>query len=545
MPIKKLKKGEVLYTDLREKLITYKNADTDRKQKILAAVISMVNGLSNLTGDKLTNESAAEAYTRLSYAATVISYANHLQNMYTKQEFDIMFDFKDLTGFLRKPENREKYAALLMKELGVTEKEQVQSEIDKLDKFNELDQYFQFNTNAPKMRLLVSPEALPINIAKLYRDAQKLKLKIEGKSHLFNLDELDLDKPLPVDQLFPLPISGMGKYENQAVDGLSSTTGQYTFAFRFGSYLLPGGGMVEITEVEAFGEKLLKKMLDERFEERHANLWKKAVKHYDDPSVEKEKFLEIIQKYTVKNDKRLDESLRKSLQKIIDNPVDKNSELLANVVREIDVLLAAHPDQKQALNEARAHIQTETLKLTGVYNRALKHVKENYLEVIIEQLCDTRTAGGKQFSHTFLMFGNDLDAYLKNEEFDGIEEEAGDDIRGAESKSLTLLEALINFQKVKFSHILCVLAHQVESLARGLMQAKNIWSHEHFAEAKSALAAGAQQAITNLQSPEYEEAVSKTVKATSARDPGFLAAPRSGDEAISPPTRSNGMTAFV
>ena len=110
--------GETLFTDLREKLLHYKNADAINQQAILTdAIISLSDLGENIEG----NAQAINAYQKLVYAATIINYAKTLRRIQNCGFFDIPYHF-------------------MMVDLFATEK------------FSELNQYFEFHKTASQMR---------------------------------------------------------------------------------------------------------------------------------------------------------------------------------------------------------------------------------------------------------------------------------------------------------------------------------------------------------------------------------------------------------
>ena len=333
---------------------------------------------------------------------------------------------------------------------------------------------------------------------------------------------MSLTDPLPGDQLYPLPIQMFGKYENQAVDRIwGDTAGQYSFVNRFGVYLLPGGGMVEI-ELEKTKDTILLKMLEEHLQEEHGNLWVKAGKHYNqvDKELFQAKVKESVQKFltglTAAAEKAAQEGkldlqaktarlakiagYKSALALSLDNiGSSTNGELVQEVYCLLTDLIGdeGNVTDKKGLVELRADIQVEPFKLTELYKKAADYVKIHSLRVIIEQFCDTRACGGKQLSNSYLMFGADLHK-LFEDAFDGIKAEPGDDIIGARYEHKTLLQWLALFSKVKFSHLLIALAHQVESFERGLMQFEQVWNDEQFFAAQHELCTGAAAEIAKI-----------------------------------------------
>ena len=504
MPLPKT--GEPMYTDLRAELIRFKNANAQEQQRILTTTIASISELGlSIKG----RAEAIDAYHRLAYAATIINYANALRRIQTGEFFDILIDFKMVALF-------------------------------KDARFVALNEYFEFHPQAPQMKLKRPIAEIPSKIWHLFRDAQHEKLKLDGRAHLFNLEELDIDAPAPADQLYPLPIQMCGKYLNEAVDRVwGSAKGEYAFAANFGVFLLPGGGMIEI-DVEKSLDKILLKMLDEHVEEQHANLWYKAADNFDE--IGQGQFLAALRHCTLEN-KKVKPEYNEEIALALDVPGTgaSNADIMGNVVIVIDELIKSVSDritplispvdkaklegEKRELNVLRATVQLDAFKLTKMYSHFANYIREHSTAVKIEQLGDTRACGGKQTSNSYLMFGDDLLEVFKRE-FKGEEAEAGDDIRGSKIARMSLLKALEQFSKVKFSHLLIVLAHQVECLERNIMRFEDVWSNDEFNAARDTLRTGAMDAIKAIIEAMKGEAQAMPAAARAAlvEGPGFLAA---------------------
>lgn len=488
MPL--LQVGENLYTDLRASLVEFRKSSASERESLLKRAIASVDAL----GEHIqTKEDAMEAYRRMAFTATLINYSDALYRIDHQQFFDILIDFK----------MPELFAA---------------------PRFSELANYFKFHDHAPQMKLLVSREDIPSDIWKLFREAQKEKLRIKSTSHKFNLDELDIDH-LPEDQLYPLPIQMFGAYLNQAVDRIwGSKHGQYAFANPFGVFLLPGGGMIEI-DLDKTKEKILQKMLDEHFEEQHGNLWYKAVSHYNHLS--SQEILSALSRCFNSN-KNL-EKYKLEFEEVLaisDEP-KKNSDRIALAVGIIQSLIEQRPEDKKLLLELRASVQVETLKTSSFYQEALAFLRDHSLHVLIEQLGDTRACGGRQLSNVYLMFGDDLLELIKAQ-CAGEDAEAADDITGSKFVHMSLLKAIELHPKIKFSHLLIVLAHQIEALNRGVMSFENVWKNEEFLAARYALKINIQTQMSmvnpkNDASNEPQSDEASAVRAALVAGPGLFA----------------------
>jgi hypothetical protein len=425
---------------LRESLIAYKTSDSaaraEQLQKLTKDLIPAKQKITN-------NESKHHALIKLAYTATYLNYAYALRCIEKGGEyFDILIDFK-------------------------------MPEIFQQEAFAELAHYFEFHPRAPQMKLLVPLNHIPPHIWKLFREAQKEHIK--HSSTRFNLDELDLDAPMPSEQLYPLPIQMFGHYINYAVDRCNmSATGVFRFAKNphSGLYTLPGGGMLEVEIADDFDTRL-RKMLDEHLEEEHANLYQKATLHYN--SISPEQFKQAVQTTVQQQQASLDSSTYEALLAMSNNESLDNTSMLTAC---INTLQSLTPQTRQTY-ALKAALQVETFKLTALYEEACQHIKTNTSVVEIEQFGDTRACGGRQISYCFLMQGEPLETWFKTK-FDGVGCEMGDDMIGNVTTRLTLLEALRIFDKIRFSHILIALQEQLHCLANGSTQLSIIWDQEQF-----------------------------------------------------------------
>ncbi len=498
--------GETLFQNLRAELLRFKQASPlDR----IGMLRSVHQNVTTLPLDIDNPQLAINVYTKMAYEATLINYANALYRIEQCDFFDILIDFK-------------------------------MPDLFKKESLVRLNDYFEFHPQAPQMKLKVRLEDIPMDIWQLFREAQKEKLKIDKKEDKFNLDELDIHH-LPVDQLYPLPIQMFGRYENEAVDRVwASAKGEYQFANPFGVFLLPGGGMIEIKGLEKTLEAKRLKMLDEHLEEQHANLYDKAAISYNELS--QDEFMAVLRHCTIENS-QLKSDYQDALRVALFIPATdlSNAAILQNVIKVIDDLLEKPAADKQALHALRATVQVEPFKRTLLYHDAAQYVEKNSIMVNIEQLGDTRACGGKQTSHAYLMFSEDLLAWFKRA-FHGVEAETGDDIRGSQLVKMTLLEAIANFSKVKFSHLLIVLAHQIESLERGCIALSNVWNNDQYRGARSALAKAAEDSVKLIELG-YGLVVNDAKKAEGVRGGFFTSAePRLDDSDAKQPRDSKHCT---
>lgn len=446
-----------LYADLGSKLLQYKNANGIVRHAMLLDAMVEIDRLSDKVDNK---EDAKKHYKQLAYAATLINYADVLRRMENQEFFDVLFDFYNM-------------------ELG-----------------EELREWFEFG-GPGQMRLKHPIHFYTPDIWNKFRIAQKAHLIKCSKEHLFDLDQLDILNP-PKSQLYPIQIQMLGKLENEAVDRISvDSQGRIRFAKRFGLYLLPGGGMVEISNSTKIDE-LKRKMLEEHLEEEHANLYIKAAELYDQLDVG-EFNNTLLEVFIGKQAQSLSSDFQMWLnqQAVLDAP---NSVRLTNIVRAIDgqiaILKAEEPSttEEQARKqrmlksfvELRAIVQVQTFALTPLFEEAFRYVKENTKQVDIKQFLDTRALGGSQLSHSFIMTGMPLEDWFKAK-FNGAEGEFGDDIAGSDIERLTLLEALEQFRKIKFSHVLIGLANYEQSLNNETLRVEHAWDVDKFNAARTTM----------------------------------------------------------
>ncbi|KTC80319.1 hypothetical protein Lche_2339 [Legionella cherrii] len=444
-----------LFTDIVPMLIRYKEANIQSRQTIM---LDKMADIKKLAG-KVTDKSQVKAhYKELAYAATFINYADVLQRMENQNYFEILFDFYNM-------------------------------EMD-----DELNAWFEFGSTPGQMRLkLPIPEYTP-EIWEKFREAQKAHLRKTNKAHLFNLDQLNIAHP-PANQLYPIQIQMGSSLKNEAVDRIHvDAQGRIRFAKHHGYYLLPGGGMIELSNAAKMDD-WEQKMLEEHLEEEHANLYLKAAELYD--RLTPDDFNAALTKvFSSKQTQSLSPELCSWLQ---DQMVTKgkNSVRLHNIVVELDNQMEAmkkeahtsrnktaenqvkQQNRLKSLMELRAMVQVKTFELSPLFTEALEYIKKNSICVDIQQYLDTRVLGGSQISHSFILRGKPLEDWFAAK-FKGFDGECGDDLSGSEIERLTLFEALSKFRKIKFSHLLIGLAAYQEGLDKGTLLVENIWNETQF-----------------------------------------------------------------
>ncbi|WP_454781854.1 hypothetical protein [Legionella sp. WA2022007384] len=456
-----------LYTDVGPMLIQYREATPEGRHTMMQEKITEVKKLS---GQATHKQQAKTHYKTLAYAATLINYADVIQRIENQRYFDVLLDFYGM------------------------------------EMEAELSSWFEFGTTPGQMRLKKPLDEYTPGIWEKFRTAQKAHLKKTHKTHLFDLDQLDIYHP-PANQLYPIQIQMGGKLKNEAVDRINiDAHGRIRFAQHYGFYILPGGGMIEITNVTQI-DALQFKMLEEHIEEEHANLHIKAAELYDQLIPEEFKAA-LTKACSSKQAQSLSSEFRSWLQKqILTN--QSNAVCLQKIVSELDrqieitkreglVSLEKYTKKEhveslhllKSLIELRALVQVQTFKLTSLFAEAFEYIKRNTICVDIQQYLDTRVLGGSQLSHSFIMRGVPLEDWFAAK-FNGIEGEFGDDISGSVIEPMTLLEALSKFRKIKFSHILIALAAYEECIENGTLQIENIWSEVQFERSRQVVIAEA------------------------------------------------------
>ncbi|QMT60944.1 hypothetical protein [Legionella sp. PC997] len=453
-----------LFTDVGPMLIQYREATSKGRYALMQDKIAEIKKLPGQVSHK---QQAKLHYKTLAYAATFINYADVIQRIENQQYFDVLLDFYGM-------------------------------EMDA-----ELSAWFEFGTTPGQMRLKQPLCEYTPEIWEQFRRAQKAHLNKTNKTSLFDLEQLDIYHP-PSNQLYPIQIQMGGKLQNEAVDRINiDGHGRIRFAQHYGFYILPGGGMIEITQVAKIDD-LKHKMLEEHLEEEHANLYIKAAKLYD--QIDQGDFKNALTNAcSSKQTQILSSEVRGCLHKLI-LMQQSNAVCLKNIVTELDrqieiqkkeVSLEKHTELRvenlhslKSLIELRALVQVQTFKLTPLFAEAFEYIKRNTICVDIQQYLDTRVLGGSQLSHSFIMRGEPLEDWFAKK-FDGVEGEFGDDISGSSIEYMTLLEAFSKFRKIKFSHILIALAAYEECLDNGSLHIETIWSEVQFERSRQVILAEA------------------------------------------------------
>lgn len=359
--------------------------------------------------------------------------------------------------------------------------------------YQEIKQYIEFQ-NPCNIRFLVDPKQIPENIWKLFRQAQKEHIEKTGKSNDFDFNN-DIDYIIRENDIFPIPIQGMGALENHAVDRAScDEKGKYRFAYdqKFRHYTSPGGGMVLISDLKNMSQekqkeaienkklveknKKIEQVLDEHLEEEHGNLWQKATADYDKMSAEEfKKSLNDVLK--IEQFKELSD-LKDALEKKIETATGSHAEILAALVRYMDEEIKQSKNPVP-LHVIRAQLQIMPFKQSPIYKEAIQYITDHSEDFDLEQYLDIRTLGKTtQTSHTFLMHGEPLETWFEKK-FNGQKGQFADDLIHSRAKYLTTLELLARSRDVRFSHIVIPTLHTEYALYKHL-QFKDVFNANEY-----------------------------------------------------------------
>ena len=477
----------VLFKDLTDKLLEYKNAGPKIRQAILEAAIKSVEGLPETI---TTKKQATKAYKTMAYASQIIKYSDNLRKIENQEPFEILFDFAGM-GDLFTPGN-PKF----------------------VEGFAPLAECFEFGTKEKNtlgtLRLLKPHAAISPAMWTLFQEAQREHMKV--KADKFKLIELDIFHP-PANQLYPLP-QFMGAFENKAVDRVCpNSKGEYAVAKNFkGELQSAGGGMVDI-DLENSMDVYMRKALEEHLEEEHGELYITAAAQYD-ALLTSEFFTKLrgcinLESKDTKGNvvpkfaalPRFGELQTAFLDAL--NAEQKNSDVLARLMD----IISAHPiegtaneqgAQKKLIHELKAMVQVETFKLHPLFAEAFNFIKSNSKMVEIDQVNDLRRGGGEQTAYTFMM-RKPIEVFFESKGIKGTQ--LADDMTGGKYVRQTFLTLLANFEKVRFSHVMTFLASQLDCLENKTLEFKAVWDNNQYAQAKTAICdGGAEKIIKESQS---------------------------------------------
>lgn len=463
----------IAFQDLTDSLLQYKQSIFLDRNESLDNLIKELLALPEKPKDQ---EEAKLISRKLAYISQQITYVNNLRKIENQEFVDMLGDYNELGTFF----TNNGYADL--------------SEYFDIQKF--------------KWRLKKPIEEIPQTIWDLFHAAQVAFLKSKGKQDI-DIRPIDcLNRPQ--DQLYPLP-QMFFNYQNEAVDRIYvDTKGQFNMMVGPLGIQCPGGGMMpkgasaedKAAQLEALLDEKRHQMLDEYLEEENANLFNTAAKFYNEILDQNQFKARLVESFSKKEFAALPdfEAFKIGFLQIIGSPdAHSNAELLAKVVAYIETYIKTGDDKQQSaqrklINTLRATVQVETFKLHPIYEKAFQFVKDHSQQVVeIDQVNDVRRGGGHQTASTFLM-NEPLEHFFAAKDIQG--QVPGDDMTDGKYQRFTLLKLLSNFNKVRFSHIMTVLAGQEAIFDQ--LDFEQMWSNEDYSAAKKALTKGAYAAQADM-----------------------------------------------
>lgn len=460
------------YQYLTDSLLHYKKSSLERRSKFLEEIQTELKALPAVINDK---EQARNLYRALAFISQQITYANNLRKIENQEFIDMLADYNELGVF---------FAA---------------------KGYENLNDYFDIQKF--KWRLKQPIDKIPPAVWDRFHRAQTDFLTSKGKQA--RIVPIDFSNP-PGDQLYPLP-QMFYNYENEAVDRIYvDKLGQFNMMVGPLGIQCPGGGMMpEGASAEEKASHLARlldekrlQMLDEYLEEENANLFQTAATVYNQIADQSAFTARLVASFSKAEFQALPnfDAFRDGFMGILSNvDVHSNAELLANVIKYIESYVKTGDEKAQSaqtklINTLRATVQVETFKLHPMYAEAFQFVKDHsHLLVEVDQVNDVRRAGGHQTATTFLM-DEPLENFFAGKGIQG--QVPGDDMTGGKYKRFTLLQLLKNFDKVRFSHIMTVLAGQ-EAIFDNL-DFSTVWNNDDYQSAKGALLKGAQEAHRSM-----------------------------------------------
>ena len=336
-----------LFADIESMLLNYKEADALAREAMLLDQIALLNKMPEKV---TTKEQALEAYTNMSYAATLINYADVLNRMENQGFFEILPDFY---GMLFEGE----FAPLAnLFEFGKKETHENQMRLKcSIKTVKPADWQLFKKLQIEHVKIL---DAKAIEKAKKDGKDDAAIAKMKKKSDIFDFSKFNPEDPTTltdINTLCPLLAQMGGKIKNEAVDRLhANSKGEYRLA-KFGTfYKLMGGGMVAINDAPGI-ENLQRKMLLEHFEEEHANLAQKATEHYD--QLTNDVFIAAMNDVLgTEQAKTIPDDLNQNITAIV-QANGANSDRLQNIIKEIDLQIVAAKKAKIGLDSKVIELQ--------------------------------------------------------------------------------------------------------------------------------------------------------------------------------------------
>lgn len=452
------------YGSLYDLLLGYRRANALERQGLLCLAIKQLQDLQSDV--QYDDDLALQQYATLAHIATLIRYAKNIHNLETHQDIDILFDFKNMS-------------LIPDAQLGVT--------VD-------LREWFEMNPAAHKMKFKKDIEAYSgpdaAEVWRSFEAARARHLALHGKEELRQNYVQLTDFSLCDDGLFPGVFTWMGRYHNEAVDrAVYANDGKIlNMVTAYDEHFLSAGGMRNEYE------DVLKKAIEESIEEHYGNIHlamiqddsRKSVFLYNLISLSK--FKEVTQETQDKNAVLVAENNLQSLFaactkiEVGQDVLDK----LCPLINAIDQLCSSQNAQKNILLSMKANLLSKLFAYSPLYQSVLQYMQTDMTIVRVPQLLDMRAGSGSQM--TSLVLSRSLEAFIDAKVLNAKTIHClADDVSHAQRTPMTLMEALTECTKMRFSHILLMLEAYKYGAQKGDLRPGQCWKANHFNQTRQAM----------------------------------------------------------
>lgn len=452
------------YGSLYDLLLGYRQANALERQGLLCLAIKQ---LQDLQSDVQFNDDLAlRQYETLVKIATLIRYAKNIHNLETHQDIDILFDFRNMS-------------LLPDAQAGVT--------VD-------LRQWFEMNSDAPKMKFKKDIDAYSapdsVEVWRSFEAARARHIALHGKEEFRQNHVQITDFSLHDDGLFPGVFTWMGRYHNETVDRVVYTKNGkiLNIVTVEDEHFLSAGGM------RNSHDDVLKRAIAETIEEHYGNIHLAMLPNDGSKSdflynlINLDKFKEVIQaiqtEYAGLFAGNNLQSLFEACTKIENgqNVLDK----LCPLINEIDQLCKSQPKNKAIFLNMKANILSKLFAHSPLYQSVLQYLQTDMTIVRVPQLLDMRTGSGSQM--TSLVLSRSLEGFIDSKVLNAKAIRClADDVAHAHRTPMTLMEALSDCTKMKFSHILLMLEAYKYGAQKGDLHPGRCWKENHFHKARQAM----------------------------------------------------------
>ena len=448
------------YHHLYDVLLKYRNANALERQGILCLAIKKLQDLQpNVEED---DNLALQQFTTLAEVATLIRYAQNIQKLETHQWIDILFDFKEMS---LDPDPSQ----------GIT--------VD-------LREWFEMHPSAPKIKFLKNIEhysgAKATEVWCSFEAARARHVACHGRPEFRSNYVRITDFKLRNDGLFPGVFSWMGHYHNEATDRvfLNSQGKVLNMVTGFGELFLSAGGMRNPND------EILRKAIAETIEEHYAQIHLAVMqdssgKKYLYNQIPHAQFVETIQTIFKENEALITDSDLKALFLTCCDTEKPNSilEKLVPLIDKIDALCKTSPQTADLLS-LKAKILFHLFMHTPLYPEIVEYLQTDMNTSRVPQLLDMRAGSGSQISTLVLTkpIENFIHSRIENAE---VIFRLGDDVAHAIKKPMTLMQALLNCTKMKFSHLLLILEAYKYATERGDLHPGKFWDVRGFGDTRT------------------------------------------------------------